>query len=599
LIKCEQMAKKLLNKKNKKLFMLIAVIVIVFVAATFFSQRKASTSGCGITTPYCSSSTIINNEKGQCESEGKYCSTYTSDSQTCLVCATEAMPASCADSDGGDVPATKGTATLTYIGGSQSALVDLCVGTTLQEAYCIGSGSTSEIDIAEHSCPNGCSNGACSAGPSPVSCVDSDGGAYPNVYGSVIITRTDGTHLTTVDSCSGTNSVTEQTCTGTSNTNQVISCPNGCNSGVCLSSGGADCLDAAAGNICKPSTYQTSTYHIDSSLSCNIAGTVCFVPNTPTGDCSRLNILACESRGAMCFTERQYCIDSFYNGNTGEYYCALSEGECASNQMCVDTASGPVCQQSTGKWCLVEDRCVNTCQTGYSIETECQNSKWCYCSNYAGTACEKKTGYQCVSGCLMDNSLSETAVKQSCEDNLPETPIQPATCFNGEKDSDETEKDCGGSCVACSLNCPKAFGPGNTCSPEGCSVVRYYETAQLVKEFQRTLYELKCCEDLKKINIVVKDVPVFGALTNWFGKQLGLNLNVKIETATCAQKNFFDRLMDSIGKACTDAGISESICKIVTPVVLVFGGMLALMLFMMLLQMVMGMMSGMNSGPKY
>ncbi len=144
----------------------------------------------------------------------------------------------CTDSDGGEYPDVKGTATISGPEGIIGTMTDICKGNdAINEVTCLEARS---MGINEVYCESDkiCYNGACV----PVSCTDSDGGFNLNVKGTAIVISLAGTWSST-DVCQGANVVSEATCVDTELFTYSTSCgPNKiCYNGAC---GDQTCTDS-------------------------------------------------------------------------------------------------------------------------------------------------------------------------------------------------------------------------------------------------------------------------------------------------------------------------------------------------------------------
>ena len=145
-----------------------------------------------------------------------------------------AKPPLCSESDGGDYPDVFGDIYYPYLNYYGS---DYCDGSDVVEYYCEFDGPST----TSHSCPAGCSNGACN----PL-CSDSDGGNAPDTQGTLSYY---GMPLWGAETCASPYAVLEQYCTaqGTPAITPV-NCEYGCSNGACLPPP-PPCYDSDNGNI--------------------------------------------------------------------------------------------------------------------------------------------------------------------------------------------------------------------------------------------------------------------------------------------------------------------------------------------------------------
>ncbi len=149
----------------------------------------------------------------------------------------------CTDSDGSDVN-VKGSVVWTDASGSKRTDVDVCFSESMvREWVCGADGYANNQLLAD--CAHGCLDGACKS----ATCTDSDGGYYPNKFGTVSWTDQNGVPITTDDLCIGSSaSVMEAVCDakGYANNAQTFNCPNGCSNGACIS---ATCTDSDGSDV--------------------------------------------------------------------------------------------------------------------------------------------------------------------------------------------------------------------------------------------------------------------------------------------------------------------------------------------------------------
>ncbi len=132
-----------------------------------------------ITGTYCGDTTVQHpNDAGfdeQCDGnnlEGYQCTNFPDFTGGNLACNPESCTfdfsgcytGPCRDSDGGQVFGIKGYVTYEGFVSSNGELIkewDACSGNILNEKYCSASGTSYGIGLISHTCPNGCSDGAC------------------------------------------------------------------------------------------------------------------------------------------------------------------------------------------------------------------------------------------------------------------------------------------------------------------------------------------------------------------------------------------------------------------------------------------------------
>ncbi len=154
----------------------------------------------------------------------------------------------CVDTDGGLNYGTLGNVRISPGGGNTW---DSCNGNILTEYTCqiidTPGGRSLAAQANQHTCPNGCSNGACNGDTTwqGYICSDSDGDkgitgtSTIGARGDLIMTSRTGTTLfSDSDSCSqnNLNQLFERDCSGEAYALAFYDCPNGCSNGACTSS---------------------------------------------------------------------------------------------------------------------------------------------------------------------------------------------------------------------------------------------------------------------------------------------------------------------------------------------------------------------------
>lgn len=101
---------------------------------------------------------------------------------------------------------------------------DTCSGNTLYETYCAtnSNGADYYVSTEFYTCPNGCLNGFC------VTCIDSDAGENPNVFGNVTVNG-----VVFRDYCYSSNQVYEFRCEGNLKRESILGCSS-CSNGACV-----------------------------------------------------------------------------------------------------------------------------------------------------------------------------------------------------------------------------------------------------------------------------------------------------------------------------------------------------------------------------
>jgi predicted small secreted protein len=259
----------------------------------------------------------------------------------------------CNDTDGGVDFFAKGTTRWGPIDGKYYNATDGCdyAGKILSEVYCYYSGSLNGYysTVEYYACPNGCSNGACIATPSPsptpvttINCSDTDGGLNYYVPGNVTIWLSDGSRSLSPDFCLDSVVLRERYCytaRGTVYNGSAYSdysCPNGCSNGACIAtpspsptpSGNYSC-----GWVDAPCSYYGAYWTPANRFNCTIAnnGTYAMVSGSDYYRESYTTEL-----WSRCFTSRARCSCFPAYGN----YSAPSAG------------TGLVTSESHPWWCF-------------------------------------------------------------------------------------------------------------------------------------------------------------------------------------------------------------------------------------------------------
>jgi len=141
------------------------------------------------------------------------------------------LTTSCTETDGGNVPGTVGSLTVTLSDGRSNVLSDSCTYPREgQEYYCA---STSQFATASFSCTStqNCLEGAC---VTPTTCTDDGLVNNQTVLNSVTL-QVNGENKVVNDRCGSTRSVYQVSCLGNIYVDASISCATGttCNNGVC------------------------------------------------------------------------------------------------------------------------------------------------------------------------------------------------------------------------------------------------------------------------------------------------------------------------------------------------------------------------------
>jgi hypothetical protein len=243
-------------KPNDKtlLIIIVAVIGIIILNQTGIIGRAASSSCTGISyvETHCTTGEKIYSEPNTVCTDGKkyWSGTYTTvpTGFTYIKNCPTTCISGCTDTDGGDVPNVKGTLTSTTAYATKCEVVtftDTCQGNDVMEHHCASSGSGYGSGI--QSCPNGCSNGACTIS-----------GTTCDVYHPENCQHIGATCMG-ARLCPDTVVINAQNfCAGTDQ-----ACSNGCTNGACISQGvcGGICRGNACGTYtnCAPLTGTCSS----------------------------------------------------------------------------------------------------------------------------------------------------------------------------------------------------------------------------------------------------------------------------------------------------------------------------------------------------
>lgn len=268
---------------------LIILLSVSFVSASWFgdiwkkitgktTENNTNQTGC---TDECSS-----NGAKQCDGNGyKTCGNYDADSclewnaitsclssETCVQGACVANTYTCDDSDGGKAYNVKGNV-IAKSPTSDINVTDLCGSSNVLIEYFCNPDKTQSGET--YTCPNGCSNGACSSSTTTNQtnttttnqnnvCTDSDGGKNYNVKGNVVASSPlPGYTGNVYDYCKtdGTNALAEYFCDSTTNllTAQHYVCPNGCSNGACVSGTTTNQTNATTSTTTSAGSTTTTT----------------------------------------------------------------------------------------------------------------------------------------------------------------------------------------------------------------------------------------------------------------------------------------------------------------------------------------------------
>ncbi|MFH1222156.1 MAG: Kazal-type serine protease inhibitor [Candidatus Micrarchaeota archaeon] len=183
------------------------------------TTKATATFGGNSYTDYCRDGSWL--MEYMCFSQNSAPTTQEYDCGTGRQCSDGKCVDTCTDSDGGDYPNTKGTATA----GSGNSQTDSCNGlTTLTEYYCTGNARTSKSYTANNA--NECWDGRLVE----VACVDPDAGSDANLFTKTTVTRG---HDSQTDRCSE-NYIIEYYCNENMISYQSIRCQFGCSDGGCI-----------------------------------------------------------------------------------------------------------------------------------------------------------------------------------------------------------------------------------------------------------------------------------------------------------------------------------------------------------------------------
>jgi len=177
-------------------------------------------------------------------------------------------------------------------------------------------------------------------------------------------------------------------------------------------------------------------------------------------DCSK--DLACINGACLFNILPDFCSNKKMDKDKGEtdIDCGGSCGKCSGGDSCLDNldCSSGTCDNVT-KTCWLSDHCSNNFKDGDETDVDC------------GGSCGKCGSEK---ACLKDSDCTSgfTCSDGNCKSS---SPTLPEHCGNGEKDADETDVDCGGSCNPCAegngctadSDCESGFScVENVCSAE-------------------------------------------------------------------------------------------------------------------------------------